>query len=76
MEYELFKEKSAYPQKSQITESTYESPKLGTENYFSFLKQSYPDFEEIIRSQAVLVKNKKPILRQAKMLYLENDLFL
>ena len=73
MEDELFKRKLAYPyEKSNTIESFYKPLKLGREDYFSTLKQSYPDFEEIIRTQAIIVKNRKPNLKEffiLKMMY-------
>ena len=57
MEDDLFKRKLAYPyEKGNNIESYYKPLKLGREDYFSTLKQSYPDFEEIIRTQAIFVK--------------------
>ena len=50
--------------------------KLGREDYFSTLKQSYPDFEEIIRTQAINIKNKITNLKELTMLYLKNDVLL
>ena len=50
--------------------------KLCREDYFSTLKQSYPDFEEIIRTQAIIVKNKITNLKESTMLYLKNDVLL
>ena len=47
--------------------------KLGREDYFSTLKQSYPDFEEIIRTQAFIIENKITNLKELTMLYLKND---
>ena len=78
MEDDLFKRKLAYPyEKGKNIESYYKSLKLGREDYFSTLKQSYPDFEEIIRTQAIIVKNKITNLKELTMLYLKNDvLFL
>ena len=60
MEDEIFKKKLAYPyEKGQPIESFYEPLKLGKEDYFSTLKHLYPDFEKIIRIQAiVVVKNQ------------------
>ena len=56
MEDDLFKRKLAYPyEKGKNIESYYKSLKLGGDDYFSTLKQSYPDFEEIIRTQAIIV---------------------
>ena len=49
MEDDLFKWKLAYPyEKGKTNESFYKPLKLGREDYFPTLKQSYPDFEEII----------------------------
>ena len=51
--------------------------KLGREGYFSSLKQSYPDFLEILRTQAIIVKNRITNIKELTMLYLKNDvLFL
>ena len=59
MEDDLFKRKLAYPyEKGKTIESYYKPLKLGREDYFSTLKQSYPDFEEIIRTQAIIVKKR------------------
>ena len=58
MEDDLFKRKPAYPyEKGETIESFYEPLKLGTD-YFSTLKQSYPDFEGKIRTQAIIMKKK------------------
>ena len=60
MEDDSFKRNFAYPyEKGKTIESNYNPLNLGREDYFSTLKQSYPDFEEIIRTQAIIVKNKK-----------------
>ena len=57
MEDDLFKRKLAYPyEKGKTIESFYKPLKLGRDDYFSTLKQSYPDFEEIIRTQAIIIK--------------------
>ena len=57
MKDDLFKPRLAYPyEKGKTYESYYKPLKLGREDYFSTLKQSYPDFEEIIRTQASIVK--------------------
>ena len=78
MEDDLFKRKLAYPyEKGKTIESYYKPLKLGREDYFSTLKQLYPDFEEIIRTQAIIVKNRITNLKELTMLYLKNDvLFL
>ena len=69
MEDDLFKRKLAYPyEKCKTIESFYKPLKLGRENYFSTLKQSYPDFEEIIRTQAIIIKNKITNLKEITML--------
>ena len=57
MEDDLFKRKLAYPyEKGKNIESCYKPLKLGRDDYFSTLKQSYPDFEEILRTQAIVIK--------------------
>ena len=57
MKDDLFKRKRAYPyEKGKTFDSYYKPLKLGTEDYFSTLKQSYPNFEEIIRTQAIITK--------------------
>ena len=77
MEDDLFKRKLAYPyEKGKTIESFYKPLKLGREDYFSTLKQSIPDFEEIIKTQAIIVKNKINNLKELTMLYLKNDLLL
>ena len=77
MEDDLFKRKLAYPyEKGNYIESYYKPLKLGREDYFSTLKQSYPVFEEIIRTQAIIVKNKITNLKELTMLYLKNDVLL
>ena len=59
MEHDFCKRKLAYPyEKSSNIESYYKPLKLGREDYFSTLKESYPDFEEIIRTQAIIVKKR------------------
>ena len=77
IEDDLFKRKLAYPYEKVKTIEAYCEPlKLGREDYFSTLKQSYPDFEEIIRTQAIIVKNKITNLKELTMLYLKNDVLL
>ena len=47
MEDDLFKRKLAYPYEKRNNIASYYKPlKLGREDYFSTLKQSYPGFEE------------------------------
>ena len=50
--------------------------KQGREDYFSTLKQSYPDFEEKIRIQAIIVKPKITNLKELTMLYLKKGVLL
>ena len=77
MEGDLFKRKLAYPyEKGKTIESFYKPLKLGKEDYFSTLKQSFPDFGEILRTQAFVVKNKITNLKELTMLYLKNDVLL
>ena len=77
MEDDLFKRKLAYPyEKSKTIESFYKSLKLGKEDYFSTLKESYPEFEEIIRTQAVIMKNKITNLKELTKLYLKIDVLI
>ena len=72
MDDDLFKRKLAYPyEKGKLIESYYKPLKLGREDYFSTLTQSYPDFEEIIRAQAIIIKNKITKLKELTMLYLK-----
>ena len=76
MEDDLFKRKLAYPyEKGKTIESYYKPVKLGREGYFSTLKQSYPDFEEIMKTQAIIIKNKITTLKEITMLFLKNDVF-
>ena len=68
MEDDLFKRKIAYPyEKVKTIDSYYKPLKLAREGYFSTLKQSYPDFEEIIGTQATFVKNKITNLKEVTM---------
>ena len=77
MEDDLFKRKLAYPyEKGNNIESYYKPLKLCREDYFFTLKQSYPDFEEIIGTQAIIVKNKITNLKELTTLYLKNDVLL
>ena len=77
MEDDLFKEKLAYPyEKGETIESFYKPLKLGRDDYFSTLKQFYPDFEAIIRKQTIIIKNKITNLKELTMLYLKNDVLL
>ena len=54
--------------KVKTIESHYKPLKLGRD-YFSTLKQSYPDFEEIIGTQAIVIKNKIGNFKQLTMFY-------
>ena len=77
MEDDLFQRKLAYSyEKGKIIDSYYKPLKLGREDYFSTLKQSNPDFEELIRIHAFVIKNKISILKELTMLYLKNDVLL
>ncbi len=77
MKDDLIKRKLAYPyEKGKNIESYYKPLKLCRDDYFSTLKQSYPDFEEIIRTQAIIVKNRITNLEELTMLYLKNDVLL
>ena len=77
MEDDLFKRKLAYPyEKGNNIESFYKPLKSGREGYFSTLKQSHPDFDEIIRTKAIIVKNRITNLKELTMLYLKNDVLL
>ena len=77
MEDDLFKRKLAYPyEKGKNIESFYKPLKLGREDYFSTLKQSYPDFEEKIRTQAITRKNRRTNFNELTMFYLKNDVLL
>ena len=49
---------------------------MGTEDYFPTLKQSYPDFDELIRTQARVVKNIKPDIKKLRVSYLKTDVLL
>ena len=70
MEDDLFKRKLAYPyEKGKTIESYYKPLKVGREEYFSTLKQSYPGFEEIMRTQAIVIKDRITNLKEKTMLY-------
>ena len=63
VEEHLFKRKLAHHnEKGQSIESFYEPLRIGTEDYFSALKQSLLDLGEIMRTQAIVVENKLPSL--------------
>ena len=62
--------------KCKTIESFYRPLKRGREDYFSTLKQSYPDFEEIKRTQGIIIKNKTTNLKEITMLYLKNYVLL
>ena len=77
MEDDLFKPKLAYPyEKGKTTESFCKPSKIGREDYFSTLIQSYRDFEEIIRTQAIIVENNITNLKELTMLYLKKEVLL
>ena len=77
MEDDSFEQKLAYPyEKGKTIDSFYKPLKLCREDYFSTLNQSYPEFEEIIRTQAIITKNWITTLKELTMLYLKNDVFL
>ena len=77
MEDELFKRKLAYPyEKGKTIESFFKPLKIGREDYVSTLKQSYPDFEEIKRTQTIILKNRITNLKVLIMLYLKNYVFI
>ena len=77
MEDDLFKRKFAYPyEKGKTIESFYKPLNLGRDDYFSTLKQSYPDFAEKIRTQAIVIKYKITNLKELTKLYLKKDVLL
>ena len=77
MKDDLFKQKLAYPyEKGKTIESFYKPLKLDREDYFSTLIQSYPEFEEIRKTQAFIMKNKITSLKELTMLYLKNDVLI
>ena len=77
MEDDLFKRKLASPyEKGNNIESIYKPLNFGREDYFSTLKQSYPKFEEILRTPAIIVKNRITNLKELTMLYLKSDVLL
>ena len=69
MEDDLFKRKFAYPyEKGKTIESFYKPLKLGREDYFPTLKQSYSDFGEILRKQGIVIKKRITNLKELTML--------
>ena len=77
MKDDLFKRKLAYPyEKGKTIESSYKPLKLSREDYFSTLKQSYPDFEEILRTQTIIIKSKITNLIELTMLFLKIDMLI
>ena len=76
MEDDLFKKKLHYPYaKVKTIELFFKPTKLGREDYFSTLKQSFPGFGEIIRTRVLDVK-KTTKIKELTMLYLKNDVLL
>ena len=74
MEDDLFKPKLAYPyEKVKTIESFYKPLKLGRQDFLYTLKQPYPVFEEILRTQAIIIKNRITNLKEITMLYLKKD---
>ena len=68
MEDDSLKRKLIYPyEKGKTIESFYKPLKLGKGNYFFTLKQSYPDFEELIRTQANIIKDRITNLKEKKL---------
>ena len=60
MEDELIRKKLAYHyEKSQPLGSISKTLRLGRKDYFYTLKQSYPDFEEAIRTHGITVKKNQ-----------------
>ena len=77
MDDDILKRKIAYPfEKGKTLESFYKPLKLGRVDYFATSKQSYPDFEEKLRTQAFIIKNKITNLKKLTMFYLKNDVLL
>ena len=77
MEDDLFKRKLVYPyEKGKTIEAFYKPLKIGREDYFSTLKQSYLDFEEIIRTQAIIIKKRITNIKELTMFYLKNVVLL
>ena len=50
--------------------------KIGTEDYFSTLKQSYPDFGEITGTKAIIINNKITNLKEFTMFNFKNDVLI
>ena len=72
IENDLFKRKIAYPyEKNKTIESFYKPLKLGREDYFSTLKQSCPDFQEIMRTQAIIIKSRITNLKKINYVILK-----
>ena len=68
MKDDFFKRKLPYQyEKGKTIASFYKPLKLGREDSFSTLKQSCPDFGEIIRTQAIFIKNKITNLKELTM---------
>ena len=77
MEDDLFIRKLAYLyEKDKTIESYYKPLKLGREDYFPILNQSYPDFEEILGTPAIVIKNKITTSKKLTLFYLKNDVLL
>ena len=69
---ELFKKKLGHSdEKCQSIESVYKSPSLRREDYFSTLKHSFPNCEEIIKKQAIVAR-KTANMKEFAMFYEKN----
>ena len=71
IEDDLFQRKlaSSY-EKGNTIQSIYKPLKIVTEVYFSTLKQSYPDFGEILNTHGIILKNRITNIKELTMLYL------
>ena len=77
MENLLLKTKSAHPyEKGKTVESFFDIFHLGREDSFPSLQQSYLDFDAILWTQAIVVKNRIPNKEKLKILHLKNYVLL
>ena len=74
MEEVLFSRKVTHPYgKKPANESFFITLKLGREVYFSVLIQSFSDFDQLMRTRAIVVKDRIINLQELTTLFLKND---
>ena len=76
MQHELIKKQLLYPfEKGQSIESIHKRLKSVREDYFSFLKQSYPDFKKRNKDTSHSCKKSNDQKKELTMFYLKTMYF-